>query len=80
MATAKIAITLDEDLIERLDRLVTARMFASRSRAIQTAVQEKLERLDRTRLARECQKLDPDLEQQLAELGMGTDSDLWPEY
>jgi metal-responsive CopG/Arc/MetJ family transcriptional regulator len=80
MATAKIAITLDEDLVERLDRLVADRAFESRSRAIQTAVREKLDRLDRTRLARECEKLDPQFEQQLAELGLGADADLWPEY
>ena len=62
MSAAKIAITLDEDLVARLDQLVAARQFSSRSRAVQDAVREKLERLDRTRLARECEKLDPRFE------------------
>ncbi|MEX0641287.1 MAG: ribbon-helix-helix domain-containing protein [Pirellulales bacterium] len=80
MSAAKIAITLDEDLVARLDQLVAARQFTSRSRAVQDAVREKLERLDRTRLACECEKLDPRFEQQMAEQGMGADAEIWPEY
>jgi Arc/MetJ-type ribon-helix-helix transcriptional regulator len=80
MATEKIAVTLDEDLVARLDALVAARRFANRSRAVQEAVREKLERLDRTRLASECAKLDPGHEQALAELGMNMDAQSWPEY
>ena len=80
MATAKIAITIDEKLLERVDRLVQARRFPSRSRAIQTAVRDAVDRLDRTRLARECAKLDPAVEQQLADEGLGSDLDEWPEY
>ncbi len=80
MSAAKIAITLDEDLVARLDQLVAARQFASRSRAVQDAVREKLERLDRTQLARECDKLDPRFEQQLAEQGIRADAETWPEY
>ena len=41
MRTAKVAITLDENLLKRLDRLVRNRMFENRSRAIQEAVSEK---------------------------------------
>ena len=80
MAVEKIAITLDEDLVVRLDKLVAARQFTSRSRAVQEAVREKLERMDRTRLARECKKLDPKFEQNMAELGMNADAQTWPEY
>ena len=80
MSVAKIAITLDEDLVARLDQLVAARHFTSRSRAVQDAVREKLERLDRTRLARECEKLDPKFERQLAEQGIRADAETWPEY
>lgn len=80
MATAKVAITIDEDLLDRLDRLVAAREFPNRSRAIQIAVTEKLERLDRSRLARESAKLEPAIEQMLA--GEGLDGELadWPAY
>jgi metal-responsive CopG/Arc/MetJ family transcriptional regulator len=53
MSTAKVAITLDENLLKRLDRLVENRLFENRSRAIQEAVSEKLARLERSRLSRE---------------------------
>jgi len=54
MGTIKIAITLNQNTLERLDRLVRNHIFPNRSRAIQGAVQEKLERMERSRLAREC--------------------------
>ena len=74
MATEKIAITLDEELVGRLDQLVAAHQYASRSRAVQEAVREKLDRLDRTRLPNKCKTLDPQFEQDLAELGMNADA------
>jgi metal-responsive CopG/Arc/MetJ family transcriptional regulator len=80
MSTAKVAITLDKDTLKRLDGLVNSRVFENRSRAIQEAVQEKLERLDRNRLARECAKLDKKTEQALAEEGFSVEADQWPEY
>jgi metal-responsive CopG/Arc/MetJ family transcriptional regulator len=80
MQTAKIAITIDQGTLLRLDRLVTQKVFPSRSNAIQVAVQEKIERLDRVRLARECAKLDPREEQALAEEGMAQEAGQWPEY
>ena len=42
--------------------------------------EEELERLDLTRLARECAKLDPQFEQELAEEGLAEDLAEWPEY
>ena len=80
MAKAKIAITIDASIVDRLDRLVASRAFPSRSEAIQVAVEEKLERLDRTRLAAECRKLDRAEEKSLAEEGLGSEIDEWPEY
>ncbi len=80
MAKSKIAITLDEDTVLRLDRLVRERTFRSRSSAIEQAVQEKLVRLDRGRLGRECAKLDRVFERALAEEGMTGDGAEWPEY
>ena len=62
MAAAKVAISLDERMLARLDRLVRQQVFPNRSKAIEEAVKEKLERLDRSRLARECAKLDPAFE------------------
>lgn len=73
MSTAKIAITLDEKTLERLDRLVRERVFPNRSKAIQVAIKEKLSRIDHNRLERECAKLDPEVEQALAEEGLRED-------
>ncbi len=80
MARAKVAISLDENTLNRLDRLVKAHQFPSRSQAIQEAVEEKISRLDRSRLARECAKLDPAIEKVLAEEGLSDDLAKWPEY
>jgi metal-responsive CopG/Arc/MetJ family transcriptional regulator len=80
MSKSKIAITLEKATLERLDELVEHAMFPSRSRAIEEAVQEKLSRLQRTRLARECAKLDPVFERSLAEEGLTEDIRQWPEY
>jgi Arc/MetJ-type ribon-helix-helix transcriptional regulator len=80
MGTSKVAITLDEELLERIDRLVAERKFPSRSRAIQLAVQAQIDRLDQHRLARECAKLDPRYEQQLAQHRESYDLESWPGY
>jgi Arc/MetJ-type ribon-helix-helix transcriptional regulator len=80
MARSKVAITLDEKLLARLDRLVKRAVFASRSQAIQIAVKEKLERMDGTRLACECDKLDPGPEKALAEEGLSEELGRCPEY
>jgi metal-responsive CopG/Arc/MetJ family transcriptional regulator len=80
MGAAKVAITIDEELLERIDRLVGQKKFANRSRAIQEAVREKLERLDRGRLARECAKLTSESEQAMADEGLAEDLGEWPEF
>lgn len=80
MARSKIAITLAEKTVDYLDRLVKRRVFRNRSQAIQQAVDEKLQRLERGRLAEECTKLDSDHERELAEEGLDEESSGWPEY
>ncbi len=80
MATSKIAITIDKNLLHRLDFLVKSQRFINRSRAIQEAVAEKLARIERSRLAQECAKLDPKFEQEMAEQGFAAEIDEWPEY
>jgi metal-responsive CopG/Arc/MetJ family transcriptional regulator len=79
MTVQKIAITIDEVLLERIDRLINENRFPNRSRAIQEAVREKLERMEANRLARELAKLDPVYEQKFADDDMG-DLQEWPEY
>jgi len=80
MTSTKIAITMEERTLYRLDRLVKARIFPNRSKAIQEAVTEKLEKLERNRLAIECAKLSPVIERALAEEGMDEELKQWPEY
>ena len=80
MPKSKIAITLDANTVTTLDRLIEAQVFPSRSRAIEDALREKLERLRKTRLATECAKLDTVFEKALAEEGLAQDAAAWPEY
>lgn len=80
MNKTKIAITLDQKAIKRLDRLVSEHIFPNRSQAIQEAVQEKLQRMDHSRLAKESAKLDPTFEKAMAEEGLSEDLSEWPEY
>jgi metal-responsive CopG/Arc/MetJ family transcriptional regulator len=79
MTVQKIAITIDEKLLERVDRLISENRFPNRSRAIQEAVREKLERMESNRLARELAKLDPIFEQKFADEDLGVLQE-WPEY
>ena len=80
MASAKIAVSLKRTTVEHLDRLVCEGVYPSRSRAIQEALEERLARLSRDRLARECAKLDPQYETSLAEEGMSSEAEQWPAY
>jgi len=80
MGKAKIAITLDEKIVSRLDRLVKQEAYTNRSQAIEAAIRDKLQRLDRTRLAQELNKIDPQYEKALAEEGIATDGAAWPEF
>lgn len=80
MGTAKVAITIDEATLAKLDRMVRNKVFPNRSRAIQEAIEDKLARIDRNRLARECAKLDPKVEQAFADEGITKELDAWPEY
>jgi len=80
MGAAKVAITLEEELLKRVDQLVEQRRFPNRSRAIQEAVREKVDRLDRGRLDREGAKLNRAFEQKMAEEGLAGDLEEWPEF
>ena len=80
MTTQKVAISIDEPLLLEVDNLVTEKVFASRSEAIRLALQEKISRMRRGRLARECGKLNPDFEQAMAEEGISGEVTQWPEY
>jgi Arc/MetJ-type ribon-helix-helix transcriptional regulator len=79
MSSAKIAISLDPEALKQVDQLVEGGMFPSRSKLIQDAVAEKLQRLRRVRLARECAKLQRSAEQAAAEEVFHGEAE-WPEY
>ena len=80
MVASKIAITIDDKLLKKLDIMVKSKLYPNRSKAIQEAVADKIQRLERNRLAQECAKLDPVYEQNIAEEGLAMEMDEWPEY
>ena len=80
MAASKIAITIDDKILRRLDLLVQSNVFPNRSKAIQEAIEDKLVRLDKSRLAQECAKLDRAFEQTLSEEGLSSELEEWPQY
>jgi len=67
MASVKVAITLDQQLLKLVDRWVAQGRYPNRSQAIQSALRDKLERWRRVRLAEEAAKLDPQDERALTE-------------
>ena len=80
MSKAKIAITMKKNLLEEIDRLVEEGVFVNRSQTIEAAVEGKLASLLKTRLLRECRKLKPVEEKELAEEGLLLDETEWPKY
>lgn len=80
MSVSKVAISLDKNLLQRIDRLVRENFFPSRSNIIQEAIKEKIEKLENSRLARECANLNPIEEQKISEEGMVYEVETWPEY
>ena len=77
---AKIAISIDKKVLSRVDKLVEKKMFANRSKAFQTAIEEKISKLDKSRLAIESAKLNKAEERQLSEESLKMDLTEWPEY
>jgi Arc/MetJ-type ribon-helix-helix transcriptional regulator len=80
MPVEKIAITLDRELVKEIDRGVKSGLYRNRSRAIEEAVREKLDRHRRRRLSVEARKLDRKEETALAEEAMTGEESTWPEY
>ena len=80
MPKTKVALTLDTELLERVDELVAKQRFRNRSQAVEAALADKVQRLARTRLARESAKLNPKDEKRLADEGLADALNSWPEY
>ena len=66
----KVTIALNAQTVRRIDRLVRDGRSPNRSQAIDAAVLAHVGRLDPSRLAVECAKLDPAAEKSLAEAGL----------
>ena len=76
----KIAITVSPHVLSRLDAWVQNGHYASRSEAIEQAVEAQLQRLERTRLAAQCALLDMDEEQAMADTGLAADAAACPVF
>jgi Arc/MetJ-type ribon-helix-helix transcriptional regulator len=80
MATAKVAVTIDAQLLEEVDRWVAAGEFPTRSRAVQTALAGLREQRERHQsLLYALAKLDPVEERALADEALAGEP-AWPEY
>lgn len=80
MSVAKIAISIDAELLKKLDSYVVNKKFKNRSQAIQLSVLSTIKRLEHARLHQECQKLNPAFEQQIANENLNKDMEEWPEF
>ncbi len=78
MSPVKLAISIDELVLQEVDRLVRSHVYPNRSKAIQDAVADKLARR-KTRLLRECRKLESNEEQAAAEEWL-CDEGKWPAF
>jgi Arc/MetJ-type ribon-helix-helix transcriptional regulator len=79
MGRSAIEITVNDEALAEVDRLVREGIFPDRSRAIEEALTERLPGMRKRRLARECEKLDSDEEARLAEESLVGEVE-WPEY
>jgi len=77
MSIAKIAVSIDEKQLKKIDFYVKKHVFKNRSQAFQISINRTLEQLEHDRLTRECAKLDPKEEQELADIGIDEDLESW---
>jgi metal-responsive CopG/Arc/MetJ family transcriptional regulator len=80
MSIAKVTVSIESNLLKKVDYLVKSKVFPNRSQAIQIAVQEKVAKIDQNRLARECEKLDKQEERAMADFGLASEVSEWQEY
>lgn len=80
MSVAKIAISIDDQLLAKLDEFITQKKFKTRSQAIQMAVQKTVDLLDHKRLIQACSRLNPHVERELADEKLTKDVEEWPEF
>ena len=72
------AIELEPSLLAKVDGFVDAHVFRSRKEAVDSAVREKIQRLEsQQQFLAECQKLDPTEEQNIAEEWLDGELESW---
>lgn len=80
MSVDKIAVSIDHELVQKLDKLVADKKFKNRSHAIQSSIQNTVTKLEHQRLAQQCRKLNEIEEQRLADEGLEEDLGQWPKF
>jgi hypothetical protein len=80
MTMVKISITMDEAVLKQLHSMVKSRFIPAEVKPSRKPWRIKLERIRKTRLARECATPDPDYERSFSEEGFSVEIDGWPEY
>lgn len=79
MGAKKFAISIDEALVKKLDRAVKSGSVKNRSKALQLALSEYLIKLEIDEVKRECLKLNPKEEREMANEFV-ENAESWPKY
>jgi hypothetical protein len=80
MAKTEVAVIMDTAVLDERDALVAHQVVPDRSIASQGALADKLVRMRRDQLAKECANLDPQDEQAMAEQGLDQEVNAWSDY
>jgi metal-responsive CopG/Arc/MetJ family transcriptional regulator len=79
MSRSMIELSVDDDALAEVDRLVAEGVFPDRSEAFEDALRERLRAMRKRRLARECARLDSAEEVAAAEEVLAGEVE-WPAY
>ncbi len=80
MPVAKVAVTIERELLDQVDEWVRSGKFPNRSRAIQAGLDRlRSEQQRRGSLLEQLAKLDPDDERAITEEWLPAEAP-WPEY
>lgn len=77
---AKVAVSIENEQLKKIDFYVKKKVFKNRSQAFQISIAHILDDLEHNRLAEECEKLDVNFEQNMADIGLDEDLESWPTF
>ncbi len=80
MSSIKVAITIERETLAGIDGLVARKIFPNRSRAIQAALAENLERMERRRSPPNARSSIRNSRKRCADEGLGAEAESRPEY